>query len=59
MLFDSGWMPVVICINADKIDPNERDTDKRKQEKMIFELISPLKVNTAALNWKEFENHFE
>ena len=28
-------------------------------EKKLTNIISSLKVNTATLNWKEFENHFE
>lgn len=28
-------------------------------EQMISEIISGLRVNIAAINWKEFENHFE
>ncbi len=38
---------------------NLRNLDNNESKKSIFDIISSLKTNTASINWKEFENHYD
>ena len=38
---------------------NLRNLDNNESKKSIFDIISFLKTNTASINWKEFENHYD